>query len=66
MLKMTVYTDQPGVHIYVGGIVNEVKGKENADYHLSAEYVLKLKISQMLPNHEHFPNAILKIGDVPS
>jgi hypothetical protein len=48
------------------GIVNEVKGKENADYHLSAEYVLKLKISQMLPNHEHFPNAILKIGDVPS
>ena len=33
-LKMDVYTDQPGVHIYVGGNCGpDLKGKENATYH---------------------------------
>jgi aldose 1-epimerase len=64
MLKMTVYTDQPGVHIYVGGnCFNEVKGKENADYHPVSGICFETQNFPDAPNHEHFPNAILKIGE---
>ncbi|MEY2922767.1 MAG: hypothetical protein RL108_1393, partial [Bacteroidota bacterium] len=33
-LKMEVFTNQPGLHVYVGGnCFNQIKGKENASYH---------------------------------
>lgn len=60
-LKMTVYTDQPGVHIYVGGnCFNEVKGKQNCDYHAVSGICFETQNFPDAPNHEHFPNAILK------
>jgi aldose 1-epimerase len=61
MLKMTVYTDQPGVHIYVGGnCFNEVKGKENADYNSVSGICFETQNFPDAPNHEHFPSSILK------
>lgn len=64
MLKMTLYTNQPGVHIYVGGnCFNEVKGKENCDYHAVSGICFETQNFPDAPNHEHFPNAILKKGE---
>lgn len=63
-LKMTVYTDQPGVHIYVGGnCFNEVKGKQNCDYLPVSGICFETQNFPDAPNHEHFPNAILKKGE---
>jgi aldose 1-epimerase len=58
---MTVYTNQPGVHIYVGGnCLNEVKGKENCDYHPVSGICFETQNYPDAPNHEHFPSSILK------
>ncbi|WP_348823706.1 aldose epimerase family protein [Flavobacterium aestuarii] len=63
-LKMTVYTDQPGVHIYVGGnCQNAIKGKENADYHSLSGICFETQNFPDAPNHEHFPSAVLKKGE---
>ena len=63
-LKMTVFTDQPGVHIYVGGnCFNEIKGKENADYHSLSGICFETQNFPDAPNHKHFPSAVLKKGD---
>lgn len=63
-LKMTVYTDQPGVHIYVGGnCFNTIKGKENADYHTLSGICFETQNFPDAPNHGHFPSALLKKGE---
>lgn len=63
-LKMTVYTDQPGVHIYVGGnCQNEIKGKGNAAYHSLSGICFETQNFPDAPNHGHFPSAVLKKGD---
>jgi aldose 1-epimerase len=60
-LKMTVYTDQPGVHIYVGGnCFNTIKGKENADYHPLSGICFETQNYPDAPNNRHFPSAVLK------
>ncbi|MFV8342514.1 aldose epimerase family protein [Flavobacterium sp. XS2P39] len=60
-LKMAVYTNQPGVHIYVGGnCFNAIKGKENADYHALSGICFETQNFPDAPNHEHFPNSVLK------
>lgn len=64
-LKMSVYTDQPGVHIYVGGsCANAIKGKENADYHTLSGICFETQNFPDAPNKKHFPSAVLKKGDV--
>lgn len=63
-LKMNVYTDQPGVHIYVGGnCSNAIKGKENTDYHSLSGICFETQNFPDAPNHKHFPNAVLKKGE---
>ncbi|WP_371811634.1 aldose epimerase family protein [Flavobacterium sp. M31R6] len=63
-LKMTVYTDQPGVHIYVGGnCFNTIKGKENADYHSLSGICFETQNYPDAPNNSNFPSAVLKKGD---
>ena len=63
-LKMSVYTNQPAVHIYVGGnCFNKIKGKENADYHSLSGICFETQNFPDAPNHEHFPSAVLKKGD---
>ncbi|MFL9830273.1 aldose epimerase family protein [Flavobacterium sp. ST-87] len=64
-LKMDVYTDQPGVHIYVGGNCgSDLKGKENAAYHALSGICFETQNFPDAPNHANFPNAVLKKGDV--
>lgn len=60
-LKMSVFTSQPAVHIYVGGnCFNQIKGKENANYHRQSGICFETQNFPDAPNHSHFPNAILK------
>jgi len=64
-LKMSVYTNQPGVHIYVGGnCFNTVKGKENANYHPLSGICFETQNFPDAPNHDNFPTAVLKKGSV--
>jgi aldose 1-epimerase len=64
-LKMTVYTSQPGVHIYVGGnCFNTIKGKENRDYHSLSGICFETQNFPDAPNHDHFPKSILKKGEL--
>ncbi|WP_264565830.1 aldose epimerase family protein [Flavobacterium sp. N3904] len=62
-LKMTVYTNQPGVHIYVGGnCFNAIKGKANADYHPLSGICFETQNYPDAPNNQNFPSAVLKKG----
>lgn len=64
-LEMLVFTNQPAVHIYVGGnCFNTIKGKENLDYNALSGICFETQNFPDAPNHEHFPNAVLKKGEV--
>jgi aldose 1-epimerase len=63
-IKMTVYTDQPSVHIYVGGnCFDMVKGKDGAAYHKHSGICFETQNYPDAPNHSNFPNAVLRKGD---
>jgi len=63
-LRMNVYTDQPSVHIYVGGnCFGKLKGKENVDYNTQSGICFETQNFPDAPNHPHFPNAVLKKGE---
>lgn len=60
-IKMTVKTNQPAVHVYVGGnCFGQIKGKENTDYHTTSGICFEAQNFPDAPNHSHFPSAILK------
>jgi len=60
-LRMSVFTNQPGVHIYVGGnCFNRIKGKENADYHKTSGICFETQHFPDAPNKPHFPSSVLK------
>ena len=64
-LTMEVYTDQPAVHIYVGGnCFNTIKGKENANYHPTSGICFEAQNFPDAPNHVHFPNSVLRKDEV--
>lgn len=64
-LKMLLFTTQPSVHIYVGGnCFNQLKGKENTDYHTQSGICFETQNFPDAPNHSHFPNAILKKNEI--
>ncbi len=64
-LKMNVYTDQPSVHIYVGGNCFDVlKGKNDTVYHKTSGVCFETQNFPDAPNQEHFPNAVLKKGEI--
>ena len=64
-LEMLVYTNQPAVHIYVGGNCNnEIKGKENTDYHNLSGICFETQNFPDAPNHDHFPDSILRKDEV--
>lgn len=63
-LKMSVYTDQPSVHIYVGGNCFDIlKGKEDVNYIPVSGICFETQNFPDAPNHSHFPNSVLKKGD---
>jgi aldose 1-epimerase len=60
-LKMFVYTNQPSVHIYVGGTCDSrIKGKENTAYNSLSGICFETQNFPDAPNHSHFPTAVLK------
>lgn len=62
-LKMSVFTNQPAIHVYVGGnCFNTIKGKEDANYHTTSGICFEAQNFPDAPNHKHFPNSILKKG----
>lgn len=64
-LKMTVYTNQPSVHIYVGGnCFDKVQGKEGVSYHTTSGICFETQNYPDAPNHDHFPSSVLKPGEV--
>ncbi|MEC4004572.1 aldose epimerase family protein [Flavobacterium sp. SUN052] len=64
-LKMTVTTNQPAVHIYVGGnCFNQIKGKENMNYHTTSGICFETQNFPDAPNHSNFPNSILKKDEI--
>jgi aldose 1-epimerase len=63
-LKMTVLTDQPAIHIYVGGnCFGQIKGKEAAAYHPGSGICFETQNYPDAPNHKNFPSAVLKKGE---
>ena len=63
-LKMSVFTNQPAVHVYVGGnCFNQIIGKENANYNSLSGICFETQNFPDSPNHEHFPSAVLKKGE---
>lgn len=63
-LKMIVYTNQPSVHIYVGGNCDaRIKCKENTAYNPLSGICFETQNFPDAPNHFHFPTAVLKKGE---
>lgn len=63
-IKMTVTTNQPAVHIYVGGnCFDRIAGKEGTPYNSLSGICFETQNFPDAPNHSHFPNALLKKGD---
>lgn len=63
-IKMDVITNQPGVHIYVGGkCTEELKGKEGIEYHTLSGICFETQNFPDAPNHQNFPSAILRKGE---
>ncbi|MEM0576614.1 aldose epimerase family protein [Flavobacterium polysaccharolyticum] len=60
-LQLSVYTNQPGVHVYVGGnCFDTIPGKEGANYHPLSGICFETQNFPDAPNHDHFPSAVLK------
>jgi len=60
-IQMQVFTNQPSVHIYVGGnCSNLIQGKSNSEYHSLSGICFETQNFPDAPNHSHFPNAILR------
>jgi aldose 1-epimerase len=63
-LKMTVTTNQPAVHIYVGGnCFGKITSKENTNYHNTSGICFETQNFPDAPNHNNFPNAVLRKGE---
>lgn len=63
-IKMTVSTNQPAVHIYVGGdCFHTIAGKEGVSYHSLSGICFETQNFPDAPNHSHFPTALLKKGE---
>lgn len=63
-LRMSVTTNQPAVHIYVGGnCFNKIKGKESSNYHSLSGICFETQNFPDAPNHDNFPSAVLRKGE---
>lgn len=64
-LRMTVMSDQPSLHLYVGGnLFGILKGKNNIEYHPHSGICFESQNYPDAPNHDNFPNAVLRAGEI--
>jgi aldose 1-epimerase len=63
-LKMSVFTDQPSLHVYVGGHCPNVMGKNHVAYHALSGICFEAQNYPDAPNHPHFPSATLLAGEI--
>ena len=62
--KMEVYTNQPGLQVYTGNHFDgSEKGKQGKPIEKWAGVALETQIFPDSPNHNHFPNAVLRPGE---
>jgi len=62
--KMEVYTDQPGVQAYTGNHFDGSEtGKQGKPIVKWGGVALETQIFPDSPNHDHFPNAVLRPGE---
>lgn len=62
-VRLTVTSDQPALHIYVGGsLFGKMLGKEGAAYHTHSGICFESQNYPDAPNHPHFPNSVLRKG----
>lgn len=63
-IKMTVYTDQPGVQLYSGNYMNGTEtGKSGKPYLKRAGFCLETQKYPDSPNQLQFPSVVLNPGD---
>ncbi|MCD8071661.1 MAG: galactose mutarotase [Alistipes sp.] len=64
-IVMTVYTDQPGIQFYSGNFMDGSNvGKRGDVFNHRTGIALETQNFPDAPNHEHFPNSILRPGEV--
>jgi len=62
---LTVYSDQPGVHLYTGNHLNgTVVGKKQVKYGANQGFCLETQKFPNSPNQGNFPSATLDINQV--
>lgn len=63
-IGLTIATNQPTLHVYVGGgIASSPLGKQQTSYHLTSGVCFEAQGFVDSPNHEHFPTTVLKAGE---
>lgn len=64
-LSLSVFTNQPGLHVYIGGnCFGEIQGKENSNYHSKSGICFETEHFQDSPNIPHFPSTFLKKDEI--
>jgi aldose 1-epimerase len=61
---MKVLTTQPGVQLYTGNFLADVKGKQNAVYGKRCGFCLETQHWPDSPNQPKFPSAVLRAGQI--
>lgn len=61
---MRVYTDQPGVQLYLAMGIRNVPGKGGKVYVPHSGFCLETQAFPDAPNHPDFPSALLRAGEV--
>jgi len=62
--RMKVYTTKPGIQLYTGNYISDIKGKGGIRYGKNGGLCLE---TQFFPNsvkHKHFPSPVLKAGEL--
>ncbi len=63
-ISMHVYTDQPSVHVYVGGKLDaDSIGKQQVNYHTTSGICFETQHFPDSPNHDSFPTTLLRKGE---
>lgn len=62
-LSMEVRTNQPTLHIYVGGKSGNILGKDGVEYHTQSGICFEAQNYPDSPNHENFKNGVISAGE---